>query len=186
MQVEEVKGIDISSMLTELNQRGFSYAMLGKMFGVSGKTVGAWARKTRRPPAKRQKQYALILEDMLNVAASMPPTLGDPANHGGPPSNEFSWRATDPPLLKKTLNLMVRYAGVKSIRNREMMDTAGRYIRETYKEYEVKKAHLSMFALAALKVAALKHLVNIEIAELITDREIFDTYWKAISKNLIT
>ena len=186
MQVEDTKGLDISDMLIELNQKGFSYALLGRIFGINKSTVWRWGRKANHPPAKKQRQYAIMLEDMLNVAASMPPTLGDPANHGGPPSNEFSWRATDPPLLKKTLNLMVRYAGVKSIRNREMMDTAGRYIRETYKEYEVKKAHLSMFALAALKVATLKHLMNIEIAELITDREIFDTYWKAISKNLIT
>ena len=184
--MQEVKGIDISDTLIELHQKGFTYRAIGKMFNVSYQTVWLWAHRKRHPLGKRQRQYALMLEDMLNMAASMPPTLGDPANHGGPPSNEFSWRATDPPLLKKTLNLMVRYAGVKSIRNREMMDTAGRYIRETYKEYEVKKAHLSMFALAALKVAALKHLVNIEIAELITEREIFDTYWKAISKNLIT
>lgn len=182
MQIEDAKGIDISDMLIELNEKGFSYTMLGNMFNMSDTEVWLWAHKKRHPSAKRQRQYALMLEDMLDLAMNMPPMLGDPANHGGPPSNEFSWRANDPPLLKKALNLMVRYAGVKSIRNREMMDTAGRYIRKIYQEYEVKKADAPMFALAALKAASLAHFVHISLGELVTDREKFEEYFVEIVK----
>ena len=180
--MQEVKGIDISDTLIELHQKGFTYRAIGKMFNVSYQTVWLWAQRKRHPLGKRQRQYALMLEDMLNVAASIPPLSGDPANHGGPPSNEFSWRATDPPLLKKTLNLMVRYAGVKSIRNREMMDTAGRYIRKIFQEYEVKKADAPMFALAALKAASLAHYVHVSLGELVTDREKFEEYLSEMAK----
>ncbi|MGC8559019.1 MAG: hypothetical protein ACP5NC_08565, partial [Nitrososphaeria archaeon] len=107
-----------------------------------------------------------------------------PKNHTGPPDNEFSWRPTDPPMLKKALNLLIRYGDLLQITNKPLLDTAAKYIREVYSKYKVGKTHLDMLALAALKVASLKFMKNIDISNFITDEELFEKYWYVISQHL--
>ncbi|MGC8558982.1 MAG: hypothetical protein ACP5NC_08370 [Nitrososphaeria archaeon] len=172
---------DIKELLHDAH-RTVSYRAMARIFGVNATTVFRWATGKTRPDDKTIARITPVLEDMLNLSLNMP--AADPANYGGPPENQFSWRKTDPPLLRKALNLMVRYAGILSITNREMMDTAALYIRETYREYKVGRSQLNMLALAALKVAALKHLKYINIHDMITDESVYQQFWYVISQHL--
>ncbi|MDG6927742.1 MAG: helix-turn-helix transcriptional regulator [Nitrososphaerota archaeon] len=177
------KNITINDLIKELHAT-MSYESMAKIFGVSKVAVYFWANGKRMPGKKNMTRIMPIIEDMLGLSMYVN-QVDDHRNHGGPPDNQFTWRKTDPPLLRKALNFMVHYAGMYSITNREMMDTAALYIREIYKEYKVGKTHLPMFALCALKVASLKHLHYIDISDAITDQEIFDIYWSLLSKRLI-
>jgi len=174
--------VNIAVLVRQAN-RTIGYRSLGALFGVSAQTVWRWAHNKKRPSPERLKKIMPILEDILNLNGDLP-LIDDPKNHTGPPDNEFSWRPTDPPMLKKALNLLIRYGDLLQITNKPLLDTAAKYIREVYSKYRVGKTHLDMLALAALKVASLKFLKNVDVSAFITDEELFEKYWYVISQHL--
>ena len=176
--------MDIGKLIKEIHdKKAMSYATLGKIFDVSPVTVYYWASGKKKPKKEKLKQIMPAVEDLLEIAMYIPTT--SERNYNGPPANEFSWRTTDPPLLKKILNYMVHYAGVLGINNRVMMDTAAYFIRQLYAQYKVPRSQAQMLALACLAVAAFKHNKTIEIADLITDQDAFWMWWDTASHFLI-
>jgi len=176
--------MDIGKLIKEIHdKKAMSYATLGKIFDVSPVTVYYWANGKKKPKKEKLKQIMPAVEDLLEIAMYIPTT--SERNYNGPPNNEFSWRTTDPPLLKKILNHMVHYAGVLGINNRVMMDTAAYFIRRLYAEYKVPRSQAQMLALACLAVAAFKHNKTIEIADFITDEDVFWMWWDTASHFLI-
>jgi len=175
---------DIGKLIKEIHEKkAMSYATLGKIFGVSPVTVYYWALGKKKPKKERIKHIITPIEDLLNIAMYIPTT--NEKNYNGAPSNEFSWRTTDAPLLKKVLNYMVHYAGILGINNRVMMDTAAYFIRRLYAEYKVPRSQAQMLALACLAVSAFKHNKTIEITEYITDKDVFWMWWDTASHFLI-